>query len=150
MALVDLVEESIVKVPLQGKTKVDIITELVEILSNAGKINDKDPIIDALLQRENQGSTGLEQGIAVPHAKTTAVDNITLAIGISPEGMEFDALDGQPSRLFFCMLAPPDQPGKHVEVLSEIARLSKSPAVLKLLINASTPGEVVELLTEED
>lgn len=149
MALVDLVEESVVKVPLSSTEKFGVLEELVDVLADAGKIEDRDAILDALIQRENQGSTGLEQGIAVPHAKTEAVDSITISIGISPEGVDFEALDGKPSHVFFCMLAPPSQPGKHVEILSEIARLTKSPSVLKLLSTAGSVRDVLDVFAEE-
>ena len=149
MALVDLVEESVVKVPLTATDKFGVLDELTEVLLRAGKISDKDAILDALIQRENQGSTGLEQGIAVPHAKTERVDAVTVAIGISPAGVDFEAMDGKPSHVFFCMLAPPSQPGKHVEILSEIARLTKSPTVLKLLTTASSVRDVLDIFSEE-
>ena len=149
MALVDLVEESVVKVPLTSSDKFGVLAELVDVLVDAGKIRDRDVILDALIERENQGSTGLEQGIAVPHAKTDSVETITVSIGISPEGIDFEALDGKPSHVFFCMLAPPSQPGKHVEILSEIARLTKSPAVLKLLTTASSVQDVLDVFAED-
>lgn len=149
MALVDLVEESVVKVPLTSADKFGVLEELVEVLAEAGKIDNKELILDALIQRENQGSTGLEQGIAVPHAKTDAVDTVTLSVGISPEGVDFEALDGSPSHVFFCMLAPPSQPGKHVEILSEIARLTKSPAVMKLLTTAGSVQDVLDVFAED-
>ena len=94
-------------------------------------------------------STGLEEGIAVPHAKTDAVKTLTIAIGISPEGVDFNSLDGKPSKLFFLMLAPPDQSGPHIEALAEIAKLSKSKAFINALINAKTPDEIVELFKED-
>jgi nitrogen PTS system EIIA component len=149
MALLDLIEEKVVKVPLDSKDKFGIIEELVDLLDNAGKIEDRTKAMDALIARENQGSTGLEQGIAVPHAKTDAVKNIALAVGVSPSGVDFEAMDGKPSHLFFLMLAPPDQPSQHVEILSEIARLTKSPAVMKLLLSAASPKDVVEVFTED-
>ncbi len=149
MALVDLVEEKVVKVPIESTDKYGIIQELVDVLDKAGKIQDRNKAMTALMDREQQGSTGLEAGIAVPHAKTEAVNTITLAIGVSPKGVDFEAMDGKPSHIFFLMLAPPNQPGKHVEILSEIARLTKSPSVMKLLTNASSPKDVVEVFTDE-
>jgi fructose-specific phosphotransferase system IIA component len=149
MALVDLIEEKVVKVPLKSTDKFGIIEELVDLLDAAGRIEDRTKAMDALIARENQGSTGLEQGIAVPHAKTDSVSSIAVAVGVSPGGVDFEAMDGKPSHLFFLMLAPPDQPAQHVEILSEIARLTKSPAVMKLLLSASSPKDVVEVFTED-
>ena len=148
MSLVSLINEDVVKVPMSASTKSEVFPELLDLLVNAGKVEKRDQALNALLERESQASTGLESGIAVPHAKTEAVSKLTLAIGISPEGIDFESMDGEPSRIFFLMLAPPDQSGPHIEALSEIARLAKSPAFLKALSNARSPEELMELLSE--
>jgi len=149
MALVDLISKEVIKVPLVSRDKSGILRELLQILMDAGKVSDFDAALDALLKREQMASTGLEEGIAVPHAKTDAVKTLTIAIGISPEGVDFNSLDGKPSKLFFLMLAPPDQSGPHIEALAEIAKLSKSKAFINALINAKTPDGVVELFKED-
>ena len=148
MALIDLITEDVVTVPLKATGKADVIRELVDLLVRAGKVTDADRTYDALLERESRGSTGLEYGIAVPHAKTTAVSTLTVAIGVSPGGVEFSSLDGQPSRLFFLLLAPPDQSGPHIEALAEIARMSRSAAFVKALTSAHSARDVLELLQE--
>ena len=145
MALVDLITTEVVKVPLTARDKPGVIDELVQVLVDAGKITDREKVLDAIHKREAMGSTGLELGIAVPHAKTEAVKEIIMAIGVSPQGIELDAIDGKPSTLFFMILAAPDQSGPHIEALAEIAKLSKSKAFLSALIAASSTEEVVEL-----
>jgi fructose-specific phosphotransferase system IIA component len=150
MALVDLVKPEIIKVPLESKSKQAVIRELLQVLVDAGKLTDFDAAYDALLAREAKGSTGLEAGLAVPHAKTDIVSTLTLAIGIAPEGIDFRALDGNLSYLFFLMLAPPNQSGPHIEALSEIARITQSKTFCKMLLRTQSPEEVAELLTEED
>jgi len=145
MALVDLITTEVVKVPLTSRDKTGVIEELVQVLVDAGKITDREKVLDAIHKREAMGSTGLEFGIAVPHAKTESVKEITMSIGIAPQGIEFDAIDGMPSTLFFMILAAPDQSGPHIEALAEIAKLSKSKAVLQALIAATSADEVVEL-----
>jgi len=149
MALVDLISEEIVKVPLTSTDKPGVLRELLQILKDAGMIDDFDRVLEAIYKREELGSTGLEEGIAVPHAKTDAVKSLTIAIGISPQGIDFHSLDGKPSKLFFLMLAPPDQSGPHIEALAEIAKLSKSRAFCNALINAQSPKEVVALFRED-
>jgi len=149
MALVDLLNEKVVKVPLISKTKIEIIRELLLILKEAGKINDIETALNALLKRESQGSTGLENGIAVPHAKCSEVKSLTMAMGISPGGVDFEALDEKPSLLFFLILAPPDQSGPHIEALAEIARMTRSKSFCNMLINAKTSREVVDLFKED-
>jgi fructose-specific phosphotransferase system IIA component len=149
MAVVNLIEEDIIKIPLEAKTKPDVIKELVDVLKKAGKIEDAESVFRAVMLRENMGSTGLEKGIAVPHAKTHKVNNLVLAIGVSPEGVDFDSLDGEPSKLFFLLIATPQQAGPHIEALSEIARLTRSSNFCKLLLNAKTPKEIVDIFSAQ-
>jgi fructose-specific phosphotransferase system IIA component len=148
MALIDLISPEVVKVPLVGATKAEVIRELAQLLLDAGRIAELESVYDALLTREALGSTGLELGVAVPHAKTKAVRQLTAAIGIAPQGVDFQSADGQPSKLFFLLLAPPDQSGPHIQALAEIARLAKSPTFLRLLSGASSAREVAELIRE--
>ena len=148
MSLIDLIEKDVIKVPLQNSTKNGVIEELLELLRNAGKIDDFSSARKAILDREAQGSTGLEKGIAVPHAKTNTVNKLTMAIGISPKGIDFEAQDGKSSHLFFLMLAPPDQSGPHIEALREIAILTRSPSFCDELIHAGNPDTVIDLLRE--
>jgi len=149
MALVDLIRPEVVKVPLVSTTKSEVIRELVECLRDAGKISDVEAVVEALMKRESMGSTGLEQGIAVPHAKTQAVNSLTVALGLSPKGIDFQAIDGNPSKLFFLLLAPPDQSGPHIEALADIARITKSQAFCRTLIGSTSPAGVVELFSED-
>ena len=149
MALIDMVTEKIVKIPLESKDKPDVLRELVGVLKDAGEIDDFDAVLKVVQEREDKGSTGLEKSIAVPHAKTPAVSSLKLAIGIAPEGIDFDSLDKQPSKLFFLLVAAPDQSGPHVEALAEIAKLSRSNAFCRALVNADSAAEVVELLKGE-
>ncbi len=149
MALLDLLEEKIIKVPLESDNKTEVIHELVDVLTAAGKINNPESVISAVMERENMGSTGLDKGIAVPHAKTTEVETLCVALGISREGVDFDALDGEDSHLFFMILAPPDQSSQHIQVLSEIAGIARSKAFCRMLKNAEDAEEVIELFMEE-
>ena len=149
MTFLDLITEDVIKVPLVSTTKPAVLRELVQILKDAGKTIDFDAALGAILEREEKQSTGLEKGIAVPHGKTASVKSLVTAIGVSKEGIEFNAIDGKPTNLFFLLIAPPNMPGPHVEALAEIARLSRSPAFCNALINARTPREVVDLLKDE-
>ena len=149
MTLIQLVEEKIIKTPLESKDKPDVLRELVQILKDAGEIDDFGAVLKAVQDREDKLSTGLESGIAVPHGKTTAVSSLKLALGIAPEGIDFDALDKQPSKLFFLLVAPPNQSGPHVEALAEIAKLAQSKAFCKALTGADNAQEVVALMKGE-
>lgn len=149
MPLIDLIEEAIVSVPLQASGKAAVIGELIETLRRAGKLTDVQAATRAVLDREAKGSTGLSDGIAVPHGKTTAVSTLTLAIGISNQGIDFEAIDGNPVRLVFLIMAPPDQSGPHIEALAEIARMSRSKAFCSALMDCRSPEEVVRLFKED-
>ncbi len=146
MALIELLEEKIIKIPLVSYDKEGIIRELVDVLSQAGKVDNPDALFQAVMAREKLGSTGLEDGFAVPHGKTAGVKDLAIAIGIAPQGVNFESADGEPSKLFFLIAAPPDKAGPHIEALAEIAKLSRSKALCTALIQAKTPGEVVSLL----
>ena len=146
MALIDRITPNVIKVPLTESTKEGVIRELIELLVTAGRVKDLAKSYDAVLAREALASTGLENGIAVPHAKTTAVAD--LAIGIAPRGVDFSALDGKPSYLFFLLLAPPDKSGPHIEALAEIARMTRSAAFTRALRSAASPDEVMDLFKE--
>jgi fructose-specific phosphotransferase system IIA component len=146
MALIDLVVEKIVKIPLESQDKPDILRELVQILKDAGEIDDFDSVLQAVQDREDKQSTGLEQGIAIPHCKSAAVSSLKLAIGIAPGGIDFDSMDKQPTNLFFLLVASPGLSGPHVEALAEIAKLARSKSFCKALVNAENAKEVVELL----
>ncbi len=149
MSLIDLIEEKVVKTPLESEDKPEVLRELVQILKDAGEIDDYDAVLKAVQEREDKQSTGLELGIAVPHCKSAAVTSLKFAMGIAPQGIDFDAMDGQPSKLFFLLVAAPDQPGPHVEALSEIAKLARSKAFCKALVAAENAQEVVELMQGE-
>lgn len=146
MALIDLVEEKVIKVPLESQDKPDILRELVQVLKDAGEIEDFDAVLKAVQDREDKQSTGLEQGIAVPHCKSAAVSSLKLAIGIAPQGIDFDSMDREPTNLFFLLVASPDLSGPHVEALAEIAKLARSKSFCKALVNAENAQEVVDLL----
>jgi len=148
MALIELITEEVVRVPLKSTTKHDVFRELLDLLHAAGRLNDPDSVFDELVSRDNIMSTALEKGIAIPHAKTTAVKTLVMALGISPKGINCDSLDGEPTKLFFLVLAPPDQSGPHIEALAEIARATRSNAFIRLLLSSQSSAEVVESFCE--
>lgn len=150
MRLTQLLTEEAIEVSLKQTQKKSVIEELLVLAIKGGKINDRMKAFEDIMKREEMMSTGLENGIAVPHAKTKAADDLTLSLGISKEGIDFDAADGKPSHLFFMLLAPEDAAGPNVKVLAEIARLTKDKKFCKKLINASSSKEVLELIDEAE
>jgi len=149
MALPDLISEEVIRVPLISDTKFEVIKELIQTLKDANKISEFETIYNALRAREDLGTTGLEYGIAVPHAKTPAVQSLTAAIGISPDGVDFGAIDGKPSQLIFLILAPPGQSGPYIELLAEIAHITRSKSFCEMLISAASAREVLDIFRGE-
>jgi len=146
MSLIELISEEIIKVPLKAWDKEGVIRELAELLTRQGKATDAQSLVAAVKAREALGSTGLAEGIAVPHGKTSAVKSLCVAIGISPEGIDFEAEDGKLSKIFFLIAAPPNQAGPHIQALAEIASLAHSRFLLDALVKAESASEVVQLL----
>ncbi|MCK4907129.1 MAG: PTS sugar transporter subunit IIA [Spirochaetes bacterium] len=112
-----------INVYLEANDKPSVLNELVNILDNNGEITNKEEILKDVWKRENLMSTGLQSGIATPHAKTEHVDTMKVVIGLKKTGIDFDALDGLPSNIFILLLSPMSSKGPHVQFLAEIARL---------------------------
>jgi mannitol/fructose-specific phosphotransferase system IIA component (Ntr-type) len=150
MRLRDLLDEAVVKVPLESLDKEECFEELIDLLVRAERIPDRAPALEAVRQREEQGTTGIGQGIAIPHGKDASVPKLTGALGISPDGIEFDAIDDEPVHVVFLLLARADDPGPHVRALAEIARLVQTPGFYRKLSEAGSAEEVLDLLEGEE
>ena len=134
---------------LKGQTKQEIIDEMVEILYQGGKLNDKEEYKKAILAREAQSSTGLEEGIAIPHAKTSAVKIPSIAFGLSKNGVDYESLDGEPSKLFFMIAAPANASDTHIEILSKLTTMLLDDEIREKLLEVKTKQEVIDILTSD-
>ena len=134
---------------LKSKTKEAVIDEIIDMLDRAGRLNDKEEYKKEILKRESQSSTGLEEGIAIPHAKTKAVKTPSIAFGRSLKGVDYKSLDGEPSKLFFMIAAPANATDSHIEVLSKLTTLLLNEDLRKSLLNAKTEDEVLNLLLSQ-
>ena len=146
----NLFSENCINLNLKGSTKSEIIDELVEMLNVAGKLNDKEEYKKQILKRESQSSTGLEEGIAIPHAKTAAVKIPSIAFGISKNGVDYESLDGEPSKLFFMIAAPANASDTHIEILSKLTTMLLDDEVREKLLEVKTPQEVIDILSLEN
>lgn len=145
----NMLSENCINLDLKGTNKGQIIDELVEMLNAAGKLNDKEEYKKEILKRESQSSTGLEEGIAIPHAKTSAVKVPSIAFGLSKAGVDYDSLDGEPSKLFFMIAAPANASDTHIEVLSKLTTTLLDDDIRERLLNATSPKEVIEILSTD-
>lgn len=150
MRLSDILSESLISTSLQRRDKNGIIEELLNLAAASGKIKNRDAVLQAVLEREKLMSTGLEKGVALPHAKTDDVDGLVLAVAISKDGIDFQSADGQPSHLFFFLLAPKSEAGPNLQVLAKIAGLTNSPEFCQQLIHAISEKEVLDLIRDEE
>jgi mannitol/fructose-specific phosphotransferase system IIA component (Ntr-type) len=137
---------STVTVNLPGTTKSEVIEALVDLACKSGKVKDRAAALEAVLAREARMSTGLEHGVAIPHGKTTAVDELVACVGITPVEIDFAALDGNPCRIFVMTLSSVHRTGPHIQFLSEISRLLKSSAIRDKLLAARDNQTVLSLL----
>lgn len=133
---------------LKSNTKKGIIEEMVDLMVKADKIKDRKAAIDAILEREEKMSTGMQGGVAIPHGKTSTVDDLVVAFGLKREGIDFDSFDGRPSKIFIMTISSTLQTGPHIEYLCQISKLINSEVTRKRLLEAKSVAEIVEILTE--
>lgn len=150
MKVLDCLDIDSVLLDIKGTQKADVLSELCESLEKSGKIKDKSKILNALLEREKLGSTGIGQGVAIPHAKSETVTEVVAALGISKKGIQFDALDGEPVYLVFLLISPPDSSGTHLKILARISRLLKDKFFRQSIKEAKSVDDVKKIIQDED
>lgn len=146
MSIKDIITLDCIEVNLKAKNKSEVIDEMIELLYNAGKLNSKEKYKKAILEREDKSSTGMEDGVAIPHGKTNAVKIPTIAIGISKDGIDYNSLDGKPSKIFFMIAAPENSDDTHIELLSKITTVVLEEELRSAIINAKTKEEIMNIL----
>lgn len=132
---------------LQNATKPGVIEEMIDRLTAAGKLPDRDAALKAVRDREAKMSTGMQYGIAIPHGKTDAVDSLVAAVAIHPAGVDFEALDGQPCRIFIMTISPASRTGPHIQFLAEISRILNDASLREQILSATTADQICRLLT---
>ena len=152
MNIMDFLSAEAISVNLQGANKKELIKELVGLLIKSGRIKDKDKekVVKVLLEREALGSTGIGQGIGIPHGKFGAVKRLVGACGISRQGIDFESLDGEPVYIFFLLLAPEDSAGPHLKALARVSRLLKDKYFRETLKTAKDDKALLKVLKQED
>ena len=150
MNLLDILSKKSTVVGLEGETKEDIITELVDSLEVGEVISDRDKVLEAVLEREKIMSTGIGDGIAIPHGKSESVIKLAAALGTQRRGVDFEALDGEPAYVFFLLVSPANVSGPHIKALARISRLLKNDDFKKRLVAAPTPEEIMSVIESEE
>ncbi len=152
MKLSDFLVREAILVDLQATSKEAAIREIVGSLATAGRLDaaDTDGVARAILNREELGSTGIGQGVAVPHTRHPKADRLIGTVAISRGGVDFAALDGEPVDIFFLLVSPPNQPGDHLRALENISRHLKDDNFVSFLRQAKTYEEVIVILDDAD
>ena len=150
MTLMEILSGKSVIVGLRGQTKQEILEELVDALEVGDKITDREKVLEAVLQREEIMSTGIGHGIAIPHGKSEYVTELGGVLGTRRDGVDFDALDGNPTFIFFLLVSPMDVSGPHIKALAMISRLLKGEGFRQRLIQAKDKEAAIATIVEEE
>ena len=148
--LQDLLDSGLIIEELAATDKAGVLGEFASLLASRGKVRDRDELVRVILEREAQGSTGIGDGIAIPHAKTPEIDEMIVAFGRSSRGIEFQSLDGGPAYLFFLLVTPEDRPAEHLKTLARISRIMRNAALREALKTCGSRQEIGRLIAEED
>lgn len=150
MRITELLTASTIKLQLDGLSKKDVLSELTDVLDQAGKLQNRQLFVEALMEREEQSTTGVGDGIAIPHAKSQAVKSPAIAFGRSEAGIDYDSLDGQAANLFFMIAATEGANDIHLQALSRLAGFLMDAQFTKNLRQAKTAEEVLYLIEEKE
>lgn len=150
MEITEIITEKEIIIGLKSREKEPVLSELLKKLQDNGLLKNLDKVMEIILEREKLGSTGIGQGIAVPHAKTDEVDKLVCAMGISKTGVSFDSLDGEPVYIIFLVLAPLGATGDHLKALAKISRLLKDRVFRNSLLGCQTSAEAYQIIKEDE
>jgi fructose PTS system EIIBC or EIIC component len=148
--LTELLTPERIKIPLAAQTKDEVLRELVEVVEATSQVDDIDDVLRAVREREEVLSTGIGNGVAIPHGRSSSIPELALAAGVAPQPVDFDALDGRPVQLFFLLVGPEAAAGQHVKVLSRISRLLRQESFRERLVNAGDAEDFYRILAEAE
>lgn len=149
MELLDIISRECVKVPLQADDKRGVINELVDLLAEQGKVRNAQALKDAVWAREQTRTTGIGQGLAIPHGKCDGMNGLAMAIGKPSEPMDFEAIDQRPVKLVVLLASPPDKTSEHIQALARISRLMVSDDFRTQIYATNNADELWQLLVDK-
>ena len=150
MKILDVLDKRLIVPEIASRTKEGVLREMVHSMAQVEKQVHEDRLMDILLERESMGSTGIGEGVAIPHGKSKEVDKILASFGRSLPGIDFQSLDGKPTHLFFLLIAPENSAVMHLKILAQISRLLKDQAFRKRLMEARSAEEIHSIFSEEE
>jgi fructose-specific phosphotransferase system IIA component len=150
MRLIEILKPANIKIPLESKSKADAIGELVEVLAASGDVTDQKKVLDAVLEREATRTTGIGNGLAIPHGKCAGTKDLVMAIGRAGTPIDFQAIDGRPVTIIWMLASPPDKTGPHIHALARISRLMTIDKFRAALLQAKTPQEAYDIIIAQE
>lgn len=150
MRLSELLKPADIKLELTADNKTDAIRELVDLLAANGQILDAKKVLGAVLEREGQRTTGIGNGLAIPHGKSNGTADLVMALGKAKSPIDFQAIDGRPVTWIWLLTSPPDKTGPHIHALARISRLMTIDQFRHALAEAKTPEEVFEIIRKQE
>ncbi|HVT83327.1 MAG TPA: PTS sugar transporter subunit IIA [Phycisphaerae bacterium] len=150
MRLSDILKIQHIKVPLAAKNKKDAIAELVGVLAEAKDVKDANILLNSVLEREATRTTGIGNGLAIPHGKCAGVDHLVVAIGKPAEPIDFESIDKRPVNLIVLLASPPDQTGPHIQALARISRLMNVEGFRTAMRQATSPQQVLDAVVAQE
>lgn len=150
MRLTDILKPENIKIPLEATTKTDAIRELVDLLAANNSIKDGKKVLEAVLDREATRTTGIGNGLAIPHGKCNGTTDLVMAVGRPATPIDFQAIDGRPVTLIWLLTSPPDKTGPHIHALARISRLMTVDKFRQALNQAATAKEIYDIITQQE
>jgi mannitol/fructose-specific phosphotransferase system IIA component (Ntr-type) len=150
MVLTQILQPECVKVPLEGKDKVAVITELVDLLDKQGFLSDRNLVLESVLLREKTRSTGIGAGVAIPHGKCKGVNELVMAMGITAAPLDFDSADGNGVSIVTLLVSPVDKTGPHIQMLARISRLMLDEPLKKRIEQATSAKALYDIIREKE
>ncbi len=146
MNLSEILSPECISLDIQGCTKPSIIEEMAQLATQSGLVSNKEALVEALMTRERIQTTGIGNGMAIPHATADGVRGLVLSLGISRSGIDFEALNGKPVHLIFMLAGEPRLQTSFLSILSKISRFFRKASFRNEVINAKSPGEILALI----
>jgi nitrogen PTS system EIIA component len=150
MKIVDLLHPAAIAADIEADGKSETLAELTDVMMRVESGLDRDEVIRVLQERERLGSTGIGDGVAIPHGKLKNLKKLLISFGRSRRGVDFDSMDGKPAHLFFLLIAPEESVGVHLKTLARISKLLKNQDVRRRLLDASGSEELYRIISEEE
>lgn len=150
MRLSELLREDLVKIGLEGEDKEEVFEEMVHLLVQSGSLADREEALTALWEREKMMTTGIGKGLAIPHGKVASKIGLKVAMGISPEGIDYESLDHEPVYVVLMVFSQDDDPGPHIQALAEISRLFSVPGFTDRVRSVKSYDELIEMIKAEE